>query len=666
MIINRIKFYNFMAYFNEADFEFNLSEERNVSIIYAPNDVGKSCFFKGILFNFYGAQRGQNLKDLINVNAFKEGIYESYVSIAGIHNDKQVKITRRIHTKGDIHSIPNSTDFNEELTIWEDGNELITGGPEEKFDYINAIVHEEAAKYFFFDGEKIEAYNIATAVDYKEAITRILGIKEIENARDDFEKIEDDFEKDRDKILEEQKEAGKVIFAKKEIENDIDIHNRDLKDYEDELKNIKSRIIKLEEELKEHEEIKEKIEDKQRLRNEEGQLTDDIKEVEKKKIDLFKNNGTIILGCKIADDIRRNLKDNETENIKASLSENLKLFLEDLANQNECICGNSIGAEEIENINNYIIKSFSQNDNLNKEIERRQAFREIDSYIQFASDAKKAYLDVAHEKVKLNRRLNDVQEQLIILKKQIGNYDEDASERIIKEVSSLESKEKEYTARIIEVSTKISMRQKDLEEKEKELSKFSNTNKRCSIAEKKLRMAETVKNIFNEYLEALTKLKKDEVEQKASDIFLHLTNKSNKYRGLIITDDYTLKLELSDGTLYEIVQGRTLNPSTGQSKIISLSYIAGINQSSNSIAPVVIDNPVGLFSKEHRMRVMQYLPMFGKQVIFMVTKADLSDEYKKIIEPHVNCAYYLEDKSDSTWNKTIISEKEDYYGVSNI
>jgi DNA sulfur modification protein DndD len=647
-----------MAYYNEVEFEFPLKAEKNVSIIYASNDVGKSCFFKGILFCFYGAERGQNLKDLININAFNQKTYIGYVSVIGQHNDKPIQVTRTITLRGHVSGIPKNSDFIDKLAIWENGNELITENNDEKNDYINAIVHEEAAKYFFFDGEKIEAYNIATAADYKEAITRILGIKEIENARDDFNKIQDDFERERDKILEEQKEASKILEAKKAIENELEVLNKNCEGYENELKNIKSRIVRLEEELKNHDEIKEKIEEKQKLREEEAQLLKDIQQIEKNKIEIFKQNGTIILGCKIADDIRRTLNDFELKHLKAGMSESIKEFLQDLQKQDKCVCGHSMGEKEITKISKYISDKFTNSESMQKELEKRQAFREIDSYVQFAANAKKEYLDSCIEKVKLNKRLNEVQEYLFTLKKQIGNFDEEASERIIKEISILESKQAEIEKRIVEFSTKISMKQVELDEKEKELSKFSSANKRGALAEKKLRLAEKIKNIFNEYLDELTKLKKDEVQQKATEIFLQLTNKANKYKGLIITDDYTLKLELSDGSQYEIVQGRSLNPSTGQSKIISLSYIASINQSSNSVAPVIIDNPVGLFSKEHRMRVMEYLPKFGKQVIFMVTKADLSDEYQAIIEPYVNCKYHLEDRSDTTWNKTIIAEKE--------
>ncbi len=650
-----------MAYYHEAEFDFEIVGDKNVSIIYAPNDVGKSCFFKGILFCFYGALRGQSLKDLININAFNEGVYTAYVSIIGHHNGKKLEIIRSIKPKGAVSSTPRNSDFELSLEIWENGDELYTENFEEKYDYINAIVHEEAAKYFFFDGEKIEAYNIATAVDYKEAIVRILGIKEIENARDDFKKIKDDFGKERDKTLEEQKEAIKILEFKKAIENELTDLEKDYKDYETELKKIKARIVRLEEELKNHEDIKEKIEEKQRLSLEERKISEDIKNVEEKKIEIFKQSGTIILGCKIADEIRKELKDIDGEFLKANLNESVKAFLSELTCQENCVCGSKITESEINSIKKYLSDNFSNTNELTRETEKYKSFREIDAYVQFAANAKKEYLDASIEKVQLNKKLNSIQEKLYMLKKDIGSYDDKASERIIKEISTLESKEKEFNRKIIELSTQISMKQKELDLKEKELSKFSSTDKRCALAERKLRIAENIQKTFGEYLEELTKLKKDEVEQKATNVFLQLTNKPNKYKGLKISDDYTLKLELSDGTQYEIVQGRSLNPSTGQSKIISLSYIAGINQSSNSIAPVVIDNPLGLFSEEHRTRVMQYLPKFGKQVIFMVTKADLSEPYKKIIYPYVNCVYYLEDMSDATWNKTVIAEKEVYY-----
>lgn len=139
-----------------------------------------------------------------------------------------------------------------------------------------------------------------------------------------------------------------------------------------------------------------------------------------------------------------------------------------------------------------------------------------------------------------------------------------------------------------------------------------------------------------------------------------ITNAPQKYKGIKISKDYSLLLELTNGETYQIEPGRTLNPSTGQSKVISLSYIAGLNRSSNFAAPVIIDNPLGLFSDEHRAAITRFLPHMGKQVIFMVSTGDLTEKYQNELKPYVKTVYKLENHSDQTWPKTVIASKEVY------
>ena len=649
-----------MAYYKEVEFEFPFSDEKNVSIIYAPNDVGKSCFFKGIIFALYGRKRGQSLKDLININALSEKDYESYVSIFGNHNGKDIEITRTIEIRGNLSGNPSSHDFSDKLSIWENQNLLDTGDSDALNDYINSIVHKEAAKYFFFDGEKIEAYNIASGVDYKEAITRILGLKEIQNGEDDFEKLKKEYEKLRDEQLEEKKEANKILQEKKEIEDELSALQTDYDSHNNELKEIKTRIVKLEDELKTHDEVKEKVELKQKLKQDEKKLEQEIKDLEYKKKRLFKNGATHILGCEIAANIRRDIKDFNDQEDDFTLTNNIKVFLENLKKKDKCVCGNDLKEPNQKIIDEFIADNFVDDKEVKRRKEKRSAFRKIDEFVNYGAIAKKEYLDACRKKVEKRQELNNVQRQLLDLKMEIGSFNEEAAEKITEEMSRLEQKIEDAKTKMTALKTKISLKQDDLDKKKNELNQFTSTDDKVSIANKKLMMADKISSVFHEYLERLTEAKKKQVQNKSTDVFLKLTNKPRKYKGLIITDNYDLHIELKDGSQYVIERGRSLNPSTGQSKIISLSYIAGINQSSNSAAPIVVDNPLGLFSKEHRERVMQYMPNFGQQVIFMVTTADLSEEYKKIIEPNVNCEYYLMDKSDTTWNKTQIADRRVY------
>ncbi|MNW52894.1 hypothetical protein D3C74_304330 [compost metagenome] len=260
--------------------------------------------------------------------------------------------------------------------------------------------------------------------------------------------------------------------------------------------------------------------------------------------------------------------------------------------------------------------------------------------------------------MRVNRELNELDAREIELRSDVGNYSELAVQRLAEEIARLEEKNKEVEKKKITYEVNRDNKKSELSELENKIAKH-NVSKEKDEAEKKLTYCRSVYNALVEYQDTLIEEKRKEVENNSSHIFLQLTNKRNKYKSLKLSDTYELLLEQSDGSLYRIERGRSLNPSTGQSKIISLSYIAGINKSTNAVAPVIIDNPVGLFSEEHRERVVKYLPNFGKQVIFMVTGADLGTEYRRVIEPYVSRAYYLEDQSDLTWNKTRIARVEE-------
>lgn len=81
MIFNSLRINNYRAYYGESIFDFPTEGERNISILYADNDVGKSCFFSAVLFCLYGPKDSDNLKDLINVNAQSEKSYHAEVSL---------------------------------------------------------------------------------------------------------------------------------------------------------------------------------------------------------------------------------------------------------------------------------------------------------------------------------------------------------------------------------------------------------------------------------------------------------------------------------------------------------------------------------------------------------------------------------------------------------
>lgn len=663
MIIKKIKFKNFMAYYGEVDFDIDTTEERNVTVVFAPNDTGKSCFFKGIVYCLYGLDRGEKVKDIINVNAFEESDYHTYVTVVAEHEGNLLEITRCVERRSTGRIKPNERDFIDVATVFINGEDLKTNSDQNSYRYdyeefISSILHKDASRYFFFDGEKIEAYNIASEEEYKEAIVRILGIKEVQYGVEDLRKIVKEYEKERDEKLSTQSEANLIITEKNGVDSRLDGLRVEILDFEKGLSDKKTRRNGLEEELKQYEEARSKIERKQELRDRviKG-LEAEIAKTEEKRKAVFKEFSTVIAGCYLAKQIKNSPEYDHQALNHVSFDQSIETFLISVAEQPECVCGHPINESSKNAILAFVEKQKNVDEATLIKRERYRAFSEIEKYQVKSAQEGQKYLNFTSELFKNRMQLNAAQKELNDLKMETQPFAEEKYDRISQAYALEEKGILEQNNKIERHKGKIEELEGQLREIENKLKQFKTVNKEIADAEGKYEIAQKASAMFADYLDELTFMKKAEVEQHASEIFLNLTNKARKYKGLVITDDYNLELELNDGGRYRIQEGGILNPSTGQSKIISLSYIAAINKASNSVAPVVIDNPVGLFSEEHRRSVTSYMRHFGKQVIFMVTEADLSDEYKEIVDPYVNAYYYLADESDKTWNKTVIKEK---------
>ena len=656
MIIDSIRFENYRAYYGETVFSFPVDGERNISIIFADNDVGKSCFFSGILFCLYGEPDNDKFKDLINVNAQQEGVFRAAVSIFATHNGRKIEITRTIEPRGSINSEPASKDLKTTLTLVKDGVP-VSSDMEEKADFINSLVHEDAAQYFFFDGEKINDYSTASGSQYKEAIARILGIKEIENAIEDLRIIKKEFEKDRDAWVSKQKSYTNVLEQKNESDKKVQEYADLIEKYEKEIAAANEAIQRNEDELKNFNDIREKVERKQHVSDEIADISSQLENAKRARDDCFKKNATLILAA-IA--YGRLKKDDDQGPVTYYISSEVKDHLLHLIEQPVCVCGETLDESKIAAIKSYIDTNFVTNDSLLLEKERNALFNACEKYREHGIQSKAAYLSFCEDIYKFMSQLAEKKHELTLLKKEIGSFNEEAGEKIIRDIARLEAKKEEATERKTRTKVLYEQAQEALAEWESQLAKYSQTDSEGKLCQRKLETTVQLEKVFSSYKEQLLEQKRCTVEEYATEVFREITNAPQKYKGIKIDSDYSLLLELTNGETYQIEPGRTLNPSTGQSKVISLSYIAGLNRSSNYAAPVIIDNPLGLFSDEHRTAITKYLPHFSKQVIFMVSTGDLTEKYRDILAPYVKTEYYLANESSGTWSKTTIASREEH------
>lgn len=654
MIIKSIHFDNFRAYYGVVNFDFPVDGQRNISIIFANNDVGKSCFFSGLLFCLYGPK--DDLKDLINVNAQNQRCYQANVTIFADQDGEDIEITRTIQPRGEITHEPAPKDFEAVLTIIKDGKPL-TNDYEEKTDYINSLIHEDAAQYFFFDGEKINDYSVANSDKYKDAIARILGIKEIENTIYDLDLIQKDFEKARDESLKKLDKYADILQNKRDSEQEVSKLADLIQSYDLEIHAATELIQKHEEELKHFQNKSEQVEKKQALVSEIDGEEKELKAIEEQRDDGFRKNASIILGLIVYNRIFKEIPEKPVE---FHITSAVKDYLLQLTKGSRCACGEDMTEQRMANIQAYIDKNFQADDSLLLERERESLFRAISKYQNHANRSQNSYLLLNETIFGLQAKIAENKKELIALKKSIGSFDEEAGEKIVEDIARAEDKREETKIRRIETNVLLEQSKSKLRSLEAQLAQYGQANAESAKSQKLLSYTSNLTDIFQKFLDQLLEKKRKLVEEKATEVFMQITNNSKKYKGICIAKNYSLMLELTNGEKYQIEPGRALNPSTGQSKVISLSYIAGLNRSSNYAAPIVIDNPLGLFSDEHRMAITRYLPHFGRQIIFMVSSGDLNEKYHDMLSPYIKTEYYLENQGDQTWPKTAIADKKVY------
>jgi len=657
MIIRKIRFENYRAYYGEVVFDFPIDDTRNVSIIFANNDVGKSCFFSGVLFCLYGSKDSDELLDLINVNTQREGTYQASVTIFADQEGEEISITRAISPRGNLKGNLSGKDLRSSLEIMKGGTPVSANDESEKMDFINSIVHEDAAQYFFFDGEKINDYSVGDGQEYREAIARILGIKEVENAIDDLKRIEKEYEKERDACLEKQHTYNGILQEKKELGNSLQQFEDLDRKYQAELQEGYALIAKHEEQLKTFAEIGEKVRRKQELTHKIKEHAHELGDLEARQLEIFQKNATVVLGGILFERFNR---DRDGKVSSPLLTTTVQQYLEHLLSGQTCICGEAMTLEHQRHIQDYIQNNLMTDESIIIAQERDALFSSLSKYLNHGIESKNAFLSCYETILNVTIEISTLNGELLKLKREIGSFNEEAGEKIQQDIQRAEKKIDEIKYRKAQNDLELEQARKRLSDLETRLAQYSQANNESAKCQKKLNNTQKLRHTFEAYLGQLLEEKRKTVEEKATEVFLQITNNPQKYCGICIDSDYHLLLELTDGERYEMEPGRMLNPSTGQSKVISLSYIAGLNKSSNYAAPIIIDNPLGLFSDEHREAITNYLPHFGRQIIFMVSSGDLTDKYRQMIVPYVKTEYYLENTGNTTWPKTSIARREVY------
>ena len=243
MILEEIRLKDFRCFYGESIIKLSTDSEKNITIIYAENGVGKTTILNALLWCFYGTTtaRFELKEDIVNHSAKKLRRTRATVEIRFEHRGGKYRAARFIE---DGQSVKNSKFIVARL---KDGKQNIIDPPD---TFIHSVIPEEMAPHFLFDGEHAEVFLAEkNRSNIKGAIRDILGCSLVEQAIADLNTVSNQFKKkiaatisnERSARLEEKrvslnKGIEKLKLEKEKYENARIVTEEQIEDIEKKLR----------------------------------------------------------------------------------------------------------------------------------------------------------------------------------------------------------------------------------------------------------------------------------------------------------------------------------------------------------------------------------------------------------------------------------------------
>lgn len=637
MKIKEIEISNWGRY-PKATIPVDVSKDRNVILIRARNNNGKTTLFYAIKYALYGRKGLLSHKnqhegyDWINRQAAAKGDGKMYVELTIEHEGTEYRIQRgqKFHQTNTGDTI--QADGSEELQIFdqEKGEPLSEAGKENstKQNWIDSmLIPLDVSQFFFFDGEDIKRYTDEPEESVRKAILRVLGIQVLENAQTDLGNTQKTFIELYNKKLKEKSKDEKT-------KDDLDKKQEDIKNQKRVVENLEGAQKQAEqlkdtytEKLKRNAIAQEKINERQRIEDSNKKLKKDLADIELNLKELRGDSSILLIDplLKIIDKTEENPPSKDQWESKTAKHMIDKKF-------ENCVCETHIDEEIRKKLKEKVLELKSN--------PQAQLKRFVESTIsRTLPDRKTAELNhIINDRLRIQGEIDTNDTAIKKINEELPGRGSDST------VKMLQDKEKKAMEEIISIG-------RGLERAEDQLELFKNdesTLKRkleqaidsedLKIAEKQRDFVVKIRDGMQKAIDKYYKIKKPELEKYVSDIFKQLVNNKKLYTGITINERWDLQIKYYDGSLLPTYQ---YGPSAGASQIVATSFIAGLNRFAQKSGPVIIDTPLGRLDDIHRTNLLQYYNKMSEQVIILYTPTEINDNDQYILEDHVKNHYEI-------------------------
>lgn len=620
---------DWLVYEGDAQVQFGLPRDgHNIWPIYGMNGYGKTSLLRAIQWLFHGRMPDRHIKNCFNYNALRAGRTELSIAAEFTYNGRHYHLIRRAMAKLNGHKIVGYPKEIVELSIDHQVQKADIA------DKIDQILPRECQQFFFFDGLEIEKY--ATELhtnETRDAIETVLGIPEVRNLYADLKKLSQDLERERDKLLRNQSEYDELRTLKEEAKLELDATEETLSNLQEKFESLQQQINGLEERASElgrkEDEIKylkdlkqRKIDLQERLRNYDGELKVHLKTVSQRLVLPLLKERSVALTTQV--------NKAERTTVQLTRAKAQAELIKELLAQDDCICGREFDSasrqfleKQLADLDDRVASSqriqertgsYSLNLTELKDLENRveQIERLPDS-----ETIQKALLT----KYKLQVELEEVEQDITMREKNLeGSEDVDIGQ-VFSLLRERTQERGELKERIRNAEADVKEAERVLNQQQKALNDASRAIQDQSRVVDVLQLTLSAKSVAEELVEQMLQLRRETIEQQMTNVFRMVTNKKKEYDRIELDEAFAPCIVSHSGQMM-----KSDDLSAGEKEVLAFSFIAGLNQSTETNAPLVMDTPFGHLDVAHRNGLLEALPKLPCQVILLATDRDLPPE----------------------------------------
>ncbi len=676
MKISKIILNNFRQYYGNIAIDLNTSGDENIVLIGGKNGFGKTNFLISLVWCLYGekitqiddsfkreVQKESNyqkfIKQSLNWSSKDEGNNEFSVEIQIDEVDYPANL-KVSDNKIIIQRIFNTLKIEESLLILNSERKELFHDVDDKVSFINDyIIPLEAAKFVFFDAEKIASWAELSTKDegnvLNDALGKLLGLDLYENLKDDFYAYTNNLKKEgTSSNIKEQ-----IINKEKAVELNKDkIEKIDLQSALNETtkKELKDKVKEYQSFLNQNSKKETSTINREELFNEIEKLLEKKKQLETRFNELSELAPLAILGGKIEEVIEQIEIQNDSQNdleTNEDVKRKLETFIENLFNKppepddGSMTFKNKIFySEKAQGLLNNLFDVSEKANVLDFEIDLNNADKElIFNTSQILKQQTKEIFETTISE------FNSIQIAITNKEKQLKMIDSDLEDETVLEVLT----KKDDTERKLE---KVIAENGALEiQKEKLLKDNIRLNQQYNILLQKSSGNQIIKNkisIAKKYIDSLQTFidiqKRNKKETLANSLLSELRMLMHKMQNDdsafiedsridILPDGKGLKVSILDSDGNEIPKESF---STGEKQIYISCLVKAILNESIQNFPIFIDTPLGRLDHEHIENILKnYYPNLSSQVVLLATNNEITPRRYNSIKSKVAKSYLI-------------------------